>query len=123
MKSSDFNILLSFVFVQLQQISNDQANQQQQPAGIFGMMRPGMFWFLIIMHLSNFVSILNSKNFLSGNMPPAMPMISPQQRMEILKRPEAQVLIQSNRFISFEFQLRMKTNYFLLFFFFVHIHL
>lgn len=85
----------------MQQISND-VQQQQQSAGMFGIMRPGKYSifriFFRINQLSRFEShfFIEIFVFIKGNMPPAPPMISPQQRMDILKRPEAQVLIQSN---------------------------
>lgn len=36
------------------------------------------------------------KKMLLANVPSGVPLINPQQRMEVLKRPETQVLIQSN---------------------------
>lgn len=39
-----------------------------------------------------------AKKMLLGNIPSGVPLMSPPQRMEILKRPETQVLIQSKHF-------------------------
>lgn len=84
----------------MQQISND-VQQQQQSAGMFGIIRPGKFQFFVffpdqqikLVRKPFFHTFLV---FIKGNMPTAPPMMSPQQRLDILKRPEAQVLIQSN---------------------------